>query len=53
MGVRKNVNILLIDALNTGDSVLVHAGFAIGKIEEEYYDFLTQALDEMLDEQHD
>ncbi|MPM05908.1 Hydrogenase maturation factor HypC [bioreactor metagenome] len=48
MGVRKNVNILLVDDLNVGDKVMVHAGFAISKIEDEYYRFLEDTLQEML-----
>jgi hydrogenase assembly chaperone HypC/HupF len=48
MGVRKKVNILLVDDLNVGDKVMVHAGFAISKIEDEYFDFLKDTLQEML-----
>lgn len=48
MGVRKTVNILLVDNLNVGDKVMVHAGFAISKIEDEYYNFLNDTLQEML-----
>lgn len=48
MGVRKKVNILLVDELNVGDKVMVHAGFAISKIEDEYFDFLKDTLKEML-----
>ncbi|MPM21953.1 hypothetical protein SDC9_68403 [bioreactor metagenome] len=48
MGVRKTVNILLVDDLNVGDKVMVHAGFAISKIEDEYFYFLEDTLQEML-----
>lgn len=48
MGVRKEVNILLIDNLNIGDKVMVHAGFAINKIDDTYFDFLEDTLTEML-----
>ena len=50
MGVRKEVNILLVDDLNIGDKVMVHAGFAISKIDDEYFDFLKDTLQEMLDD---
>lgn len=48
MGVRKEVNILLIDSLRVGDKVMVHAGFAINKIDDEYFDFLRNTLEDML-----
>ncbi|KAF5035555.1 HupF/HypC family protein [anaerobic digester metagenome] len=48
MGVRKIINILLIDNLNIGDKVMVHAGFAINKIDDTYFDFLEDTLTEML-----
>ena len=44
MGVRREINILLIDHLNIGDKVMVHAGFAINKIDDEYFDFLRDTL---------
>ncbi len=50
MGVRKEINILLVDKLNVGDNVMVHAGFAINKIDDEYFDFLKNTLQKMLDE---
>lgn len=48
MGVLKEVNILLIDNPRVGDKVMVHAGFAINKIEDEYYNFLRDTLQNML-----
>lgn len=50
MGVRKKINILLVDDLKIGDKVMVHAGFAISKIDDAYYDFLKETLKEMLDD---
>lgn len=50
MGVRKKINILLVDDLNIGDKVMVHAGFAISKIDDEYFDLLKDTLKEMLGE---
>lgn len=48
MGIRKKINILLMDELNIGDKVMVHAGFAISKIDDEYFDFLRNTLQEMM-----
>lgn len=48
MGVRKKVNILLIDEPRVGDKVMVHAGFAINRIDDEYFNFLKNALQDML-----
>lgn len=50
MGVKKEINVVLVDKLNVGDKVMVHAGFAINKIDDEYYDFLETTLQKMLDE---
>lgn len=49
MGVRKKVNIQLIDSPVPGDYILVHAGFAIEKIGLEYFEFLNESLYEMLE----
>ena len=49
MGIRKTINILLVDDLSIGDKVMVHAGYAINKIDEVYYDFLQTTLQEMMD----
>ncbi len=48
MGVHTEVNILLIDNPMVGDKVMVHAGFAINKIDEGYFDFLRDTLQDML-----
>lgn len=48
MGVQKEVNILLIEDPKVGDKVMVHAGFAINKIDDEYYNFLRDTLENML-----
>lgn len=48
MGVHKEVNILLIDKPSVGDKVMVHAGFAINKIDDEYFNFLRNTLQNML-----
>ena len=41
-GIRQKINIQLIDSPEIGDHVLIHAGFAIEKIEEEHFDFLNE-----------
>jgi len=48
MGVQRKVNILLVDNLSVGDKVMVHAGFAISIIDEEYYNFLRNTLQDMM-----
>lgn len=50
MGVRQRVNIQLIDSPIPGDYILVHAGFAIEKIDPEYFKFLNEALYEILED---
>lgn len=50
MGVRQRINIQLIESPVPGDFILIHAGFAIEKIDPEYYQFLNRTLSEMLNE---
>jgi hydrogenase expression/formation protein HypC len=33
-GVRRNVNVALLDAVGVGDYVLIHVGFAMSKVDE-------------------
>lgn len=47
MGIKKKVNVQLIDAPVSGDYVLIHAGFAIEKIDADYFTFLNDALKEI------
>lgn len=49
MGVRQKINIQLIPPPMVGEYVLIHAGFAIEKIDADYFSFLRDALYEMLD----
>jgi hydrogenase expression/formation protein HypC len=49
MGARQKVNIRLIDSPVPGDCILVHAGFAIEKIEPEHFRFLNETLYEILE----
>lgn len=48
MGIRQRINIQLINKLLPGDHVLIHAGFAIEKIDNMYYTFLNNTLYEMV-----
>ncbi|WP_138204718.1 HypC/HybG/HupF family hydrogenase formation chaperone [Haloimpatiens lingqiaonensis] len=49
-GIETCVNVELLENPKNGDYVLVHAGFAIEKIQEEYFNYLDCALKEMLEE---
>jgi hydrogenase expression/formation protein HypC len=33
-GVRRNVNVALLDAVDVGDYVLIHVGFALSRVDE-------------------
>jgi hydrogenase expression/formation protein HypC len=47
VGVRRNVNIGLLDGVGPGDWVLIHVGFAISQIDEEEAQATRQLLEEM------
>ncbi len=47
-GVRRTVSLLLCPEAEVGDHVLVHAGFAIGRIDEEEAETTLRLLDEGL-----
>jgi hydrogenase expression/formation protein HypC len=46
-GARKNVSLMLIDGVEVGDFVLVHAGFAIDKIDEQEAQTTMALLEEL------
>lgn len=46
-GVRRNVNIAMLDDVNIGDYVLVHVGFAMSKINEQEAQETWRLLEEM------
>ncbi len=50
MGVGQKINIQLIENPLPGDFVLLHAGFAIEKIDQGEYTFLNTTLNEMIKE---
>lgn len=46
-GVETKVNIELVENPSIGDYVLIHAGFAIQKIDEEYFNYLDETIESM------
>lgn len=49
-GARRDVSLLLIeDEVNVGDYVLVHAGFAIQKVQEEYAEETLELFKQMME----
>lgn len=46
-GVRKNISLGILSDVKTGDYVLVHAGFAIGKVRKEEAEDTLRALEEL------
>ncbi|MCM8712128.1 HypC/HybG/HupF family hydrogenase formation chaperone [Clostridium sp. SYSU_GA19001] len=49
MGVESEINIQLIESPKAGDYILVHAGCAIQKIDTDYYDYLQEVFQSMLE----
>ena len=48
-GVKREASLMMIDDVQVGDYVLIHAGFAIEKIDEDEAQLTLQALREALD----
>jgi hydrogenase expression/formation protein HypC len=48
-GVQREASLMMIDNVEVGDYVLIHAGFAIEKIDEEEARLTLQALRDALD----
>ena len=48
-GVQREASLMMIDDVAIGDYVLIHAGFAIEKIDEQEAQLTLQALREALD----
>lgn len=46
-GVKKKISLMLLDKVRVGDYVLLHAGFAINKLETKEAEELLQLLREM------
>ena len=49
MGVESEVNIQLIENPKVGDYILVHAGCAIQSIDCEYFGYLQEVFQEMME----
>jgi hydrogenase expression/formation protein HypC len=48
-GVRRNVNVALLDDVDVGDWVLIHVGFAMSKIDEQEAEATRQLLEQLGD----
>lgn len=48
-GVQRDASLMMVDGVGIGDYVLIHAGFAIEKIDPEEAELTLQALREALD----
>jgi len=46
-GVRRNVNIALLDGADVGDYVLIHVGFALSKVDEKEAEETLRMLQEL------
>lgn len=44
MGIESRVNIQLIEKINIGDYILVHAGCGIQKIDVDYFNYLQEVF---------
>lgn len=51
MGVEKSINIQLIENPHVKDYILIHAGFAIEKIDEKYFKFLEEVFQEEIEDE--
>lgn len=45
--IKMKVDISLIDEAKEGDYILIHGGFGIQKIDEEYHSFLQETIDQI------
>lgn len=46
-GVRRNVNVALLEAVEPGDWVLIHVGFALSKVDEDEAQATLRLLQQM------
>ena len=51
MGVESEVNIQLVENPKVGDYILVHAGCAIQSIDSDYFEYLQEVFQEMMEAQ--
>lgn len=52
-GVQKEVSVVLLDDLSVGDYVIVHAGFALNKIDEAEAEEILRLFDTLLADQEE
>lgn len=52
-GVRKAANIMTLDGVNVGDYIMVHAGFAIAKVDTETAEETLRLMRQMVDEERE
>ena len=52
MGVESEVNIQLVENPKVGDYILVHAGCAIQSIDSDYFEYLQEVFQEMMEAQY-
>ncbi|EQB87843.1 hydrogenase assembly chaperone HypC/HupF [Clostridium punense] len=45
--IKMKVDISLIDEAKEGDYILIHGGFGIQKVDEEYHSFLQETIDQI------
>ena len=50
-GIETKINVELIEEAKEGDYVLIHAGFAIEKIDKSYFNYLDKVVGEILKEE--
>jgi len=48
LGIKQVINIQLLDSIAEGEYVIIHAGFAIEKIDKSYFSYLEDMMEEML-----
>jgi hydrogenase expression/formation protein HypC len=46
-GVRRNVNVALLEAVRVGDYVLIHVGFALSRVDEHEAEETLRLLEEL------
>ena len=46
-GVRRNINVALLDGVRVGDYVLIHVGFALSKVDEHEAAMTLRLLEEL------
>lgn len=53
MGIENTVNVQLIENPKAGDYILIHAGCAVERIHSQYFSYLQDFLDQLINEDND